>query len=177
MIGEIKEISTVDGQMIAIIKDMNKIDGSGPEVTATIMQSGGSEFYPLVGDKVVYHRTGQEIVVTGIFAKDTDTSRGEGLLFSRSAAGTIAATVHLKANGAIEVKPGTGQVAAVGNGADFVAMAAKVDASIEAIATAIEGAGVQAGDGGAVFKGNIVTALGISLPLIGSVASTNLKAD
>lgn len=161
-IGQIKELSIVDGQITAVVET-----GSGPAVTATVMPQAGGEFHPQVGDTVYFRHAGQEVVVLGIFSSDAITTPGESLIFARNAAGEVVTKIHLKADG----------IAYVGTGLDFVALAAKVDASIDAIVNAIAGAAVLAGDGGAAFKANIGAALGISLPAIGSVASTNLKAD
>lgn len=171
-IGHIKTVSVVDGQVTAYVTT-----GSGTGVTVTIMPQGSLDFQPLAGDAVQFHRSGQEIVVTGVFSEDNQAGPGEAVLFSRTSPGVIAATVHVKATGAIEVKPGTGQVAGVGEGSDFVAMSTKTDQKIQAILDAINGAAVGSADGGAAFKANIVAALNVSLPAIGPVASSNLKAD
>lgn len=62
----------------------------------------------------------------------------------------------------------------IGTGTDFVAMAAKVTTQLAALKSAISGAGVTAGDGGAAFKTAILAALS-TWP--GAIASTDLKAD
>lgn len=161
-LGTIKEISTVDGQHVAIIET-----GSGPAVTATIMQGGSVDFNPLAGDRVLFHYVGREVVVSAIFSEDATSAPGEWLVFSRNTAGVVQATLHLKADGTVNA----------GNGSDFVAMSTTTDQKIEAIYNAIASAAVGSADGGAAFKANIIAALDISWPLIGSIASTNLKAD
>ena len=55
--------------------------------------------------------------------------------------------------------------------ADFVALAAKVDAELAKVKAAIAGAAVSAGDGGATFKSNIVAALNFA-----TTAATKTKA-
>lgn len=63
---------------------------------------------------------------------------------------------------------------------DALALASKVEARLEAIFNAINGAAVLAGDGGAVFKAAIITALNlVSLPgdFPKPVGSTTVKAD
>lgn len=162
MIGTIKEISTVDGQHTVIIET-----GSGPAVTATVMQSAGVDFQPLAGDRAVYHYAGSEVVVSAIFSEDATSGPGEWLVFSRDSAGVVQAKVHLKSDGTVNC----------GTGADFVSMSTTTDQKIEAIYNAIAAAVVGSADGGATFRTNIIAALDISWPAIGSIASTNLKAD
>ena len=60
-----------------------------------------------------------------------------------------------------------------GDGADFVAMAAKTKAQFAALKTAISGWSPNAGDGGAALK----TALATFLTSSSEVKSSNLKAD
>lgn len=172
MIGHIKSVTVGDGQVVATIET-----GAGPAVTATVMPMGSLDFQPLPGDSVLFHRSGQEICISAVFSEDNQAGPGEAVIFSRSAPGVITAIVHLKADGTIEIKPGQGMTANIGNGIDFVAMATKTDAKIEAIKTAISVAAVGSADGGAAFKENIIAALDASWPAIGSIASTNLKAD
>lgn len=64
-----------------------------------------------------------------------------------------------------------------GTGTDFVALAKVTDDKIQAIADAIANAAVTPMDGGAAFKAAIVATLSVQLPLLGTVASSNLKAD
>ena len=170
MIGHIKEIKVVAGQVIAIIET-----GSGPAVTGTIMPMGSLDFQPLVGDSVVFHKAGQEIVVTAVFSEDSTAGPGETVLFSRSGPMAIMAIVHLKADGVIEIKPGPGQVAGVGTATDFVAMATKVDLLWSTLWTVFNSWVVAPTDGGGALK----TAFLAAFPPPGpnSVASTNLKAD
>lgn len=58
--------------------------------------------------------------------------------------------------------------------ADALALASKVEAELAAVKAAISGAAVLAGDGGAVFKTNIIAALA-GFPA--SVGSSTVKAD
>lgn len=58
---------------------------------------------------------------------------------------------------------------------DFVALSSLVEARLAAIKAAIAGAAVAAGDGGALFKTNIITALGVGFPA--SVAAAKVKAE
>lgn len=64
-----------------------------------------------------------------------------------------------------------------GGGTDFVALAKATDDKIQAIADAITNAAVTPMDGGAAFKAAIIAAMTPALAAIGSVASSNLKAD
>jgi hypothetical protein len=64
-----------------------------------------------------------------------------------------------------------------GGGTDFVALAMATDNKIQAIADAITNAAVTPMDGGAAFKAAIIAAMTPALAAIGSVASSNLKAD
>jgi len=65
----------------------------------------------------------------------------------------------------------------VADGSDFVALAKKVDDTFDAFLDAITNAIPVAQDGGAALQQSIIASLNISLPLIGSVASTKLKTD
>jgi hypothetical protein len=172
-IGHIKTVSVVDGQY-----EITVDTGSGPAITATLMLPAGIDAKPLAGDAVRFSRNGQEIAITGLFTEDVNADDGEAILFSRSGDGSIVASVWMKNDGSIEILPDSGQVAGVGDASDFVAMAAKTDAKVDAIVYAITNAAVGgAPDAGAAFKANMVSLLGVSIPAIGSVASTNLKAD
>jgi hypothetical protein len=167
MIGTIKETSTVDGQIKAIVET-----GSGPAVTVVIMQSGGVDFHPMPGDTVLYEQTGEEINVTAVFSQDSTTAAGEWLAFSRNAAGTVMASIYLKANGEVIITPTL--TAKVGTGADFVALAAKVDALWLTLYTLLTTWTPATGDGGLAFK----TAALLAFPAPpATVASANLKAD
>jgi hypothetical protein len=60
---------------------------------------------------------------------------------------------------------------------DYVALSSKVETELTKIKTAISGAGVLAGDGGATFKTNIIAALNAStMGATGSTAATKVKA-
>lgn len=60
---------------------------------------------------------------------------------------------------------------------DFVALSSKVEAELAKIKSAIKGAAVTAGDGGAAFKSNIMSALNSSgMGASGSTAATKVKA-
>lgn len=76
------------------------------------------------------------------------------------------ARVHLKADGTIE--------AGAGGTVNAVALANLVASELSALKSAISGAAVVAGDGGAAFKANILTALA-SWP--GAVAASKVKAE
>ena len=78
--------------------------------------------------------------------------------------------VFLKANGKVYL----GSPAAT----DYVALASKVEAELNKIKTAISGAAVSPGDGGAAFKTNIISALnGSSMGAAGSTAATKVLAE
>lgn len=171
-IGHIKTLKVVDGQY-----EITVDTGSGPAVTATLMFPPGIDAKPIKGDAVMFSRNGQEIAITGLFTEDVQAGDGEAILFSRSSDGAAVASVWMKSTGAIEILPGAGQVAGVGNASDFVAMSSKTDAKVQAIVDAITNATVGSADGGATFKANMISLLGASIPTIGSVASNNLKAD
>ena len=158
MIGLIKEIRTQDGQHVAIVET-----GSGPAVTATVMQSGNADFCPMPGDRVLFHRNGREIVISAIFAQTATAGMGETLIFARNAEGAVTATFHLKADGTV----------AAGAGSDAVAMGAKTDAIVSVIASTATGQ-VCASPGSAC---PFATALKAAMEALPSVASTNLKAD
>jgi hypothetical protein len=172
-IGHIKSVRVVEGQYELVITT-----GSGPAVTATLMFPPGIDAKPIKGDAVRFSRNGQEIVVTGVFTEDARAANGEAILFARSADGEISGSVWMKKGGMIEIIPGDGKRCDVGNGSDFVAMAEKTDAKVDAIVDAITNATIGTSpDAGAAFKANMISALQVSIPAIGSVASTNLKAD
>jgi len=175
--GTIKEIKTDDGLIIASVETLVTNKAGGQALSVVVGQAAGMECHPCVGDTVYFDRHGQEYVALALFSQDTAAAAGEVYLFSRSAPDVIAATVHLKADGKIEIKPGTGQPASVGNGGDWVAMATVTDQKIQAIADAITNAAVGSADGGAAFKANITAAMNPALIALGSAASTNLKAD
>jgi len=177
MTGIIKEITTDDGLIVASVETLATNKAGGQALSVVIGQAAGMECYPCKGDTVYFDLHGPEYVAKALFTQDTSAEPGEVYIFSRSAPEVIAATVHLKSDGSIEIKPGAGMNAAVGNGSDAVAMAAKTDAKVDAIANAISGAAVGSSDGGAAFKANIMSILTPALEDIGSVASTNLKAD
>lgn len=61
----------------------------------------------------------------------------------------------------------------INGGADYVALASKVEAQLTALKGAINGAAVAPADGGALFKANLMAALS-SWP--GSTASTSVKS-
>lgn len=158
-LGIIKEIRITDGQLKAIVET-----GSGEAVTATVMQAGTVDYYPLPGDRVLYHYAGQEVVVSAIFSEDNSVALGEILLFSRDAAGVVQATFHLKADG----------LTVVGQGLDFVAMAAKVNAMFALIDSIITTWVPVANDGGAALQTLWSTAYPAGKQ---DVDSANLKAD
>lgn len=160
-IGTIKEIKPVDGQLQAVIET-----GSGPAVTATIMQAGAVDFFPIPGDRVLYHYAGKEVVVSAIFSEDNSAAPGEWLVFSRNPAGEVQAVLHLKADGTVNA----------GTGADFVALAAKVDALWATLDKLFRTDWTPvANDGGAALQMAWLTVAFPTPP--SSVASTNLKAD
>jgi len=172
MNGTIKEIKKVDGQIIAAV-----LVGDRQEVEVVIGQPPGDDGYPMEGDHVTFDRSGAEYVAFAVDSVDAETATGEKRIFSRDTTGAIVAYIHLDAAGKVSISPGTGKTCKVGTGGDFVALAQRVEAKIDAIVTAIGTSAVQAGDGGALLASNIVAALNISLPLIGDVKSSNLKAD
>lgn len=79
------------------------------------------------------------------------------------------AQIHTKSGGTVEVTSG-----GAASADDYVAQSGKVESEIQTIVDAIKGAAVSAGDGGAVFKANIIAALNDP---VGSTSSSNLKAD
>jgi hypothetical protein len=172
-IGDILEIETEEGQFVA------RVDCDyGAQVTATITQSGGCDFYPQKGDRVVFSRTGgSEIVILAVFSEDGAVGSGEWRTFSRDSTGSVKAVIHAKNDGSIAITNASGKTVDVGGALDFVAMATKVDNTFQAILTSIQGAAVGSADGGATFKSNLATAIQAALNTIGSVASQNLKAD
>ena len=93
-LGTIKEVKTVDGQHTVIIET-----GSGPAVTATVMQSGGADFQPLKGDRAVYHYAGAEVVVSAIFSEDAESGPGEWRVFSRDSSGAVTGFFKISSNG------------------------------------------------------------------------------
>jgi hypothetical protein len=178
-IGEIKSVRVVDGQVTAVIQT-----GAGPAVTATVLMPAGLDFQPLAGDTVKFHRSGQEIVVTGLFTEDTQAGPGEAILFSRADDGDIVATIWMKASGAIEITPGDGQVAGVGNGTHPVALATPIDTFLNALVAAVAPGGtpILTPSPGATcpVAASVYAAMGVAWPPPGTAAacgSTNLKAD
>lgn len=177
-IGHIKSVQIVDGQVEMVVDT-----GSGPAVTATLMFPPGIDSQPLPGDAVRYSRNGQEIVVTGVFTESSQSGPGEAVLFSRTSDGVIAATVHMKADGAIEIKPGTGRTAGVGNGTDFVAMSTPLNLVLSTLLTSVAPAGVPivTPSPGATcpVAAAVLAAMIAAFPPTGTAAcgSTNLKAD
>ena len=85
------------------------------------------------------------------------------------------AIVHFKADGSIAIVPSGSGLVHVGAdpGAEFIALATKVATELTALKSAISGAAVAGGDGGATFKSNILAAL-TAWP--GDVAATKAKA-
>jgi len=160
MIGQIKEVKIVDGRIEAVVET-----GTGQEVTANVMAGAGSEYHPLAGDTVLFHWVGQEVVVAAVIGADASANAGEALIFGRNASGVVVSSVHCKADGTV----------VTGFGADFVAMAAKVDLLWATLWGTFNTWAPVAQDGGAALK----TAFLAAFPPPGpsSVASTNLKAD
>jgi hypothetical protein len=169
-IGEILEVENEDGQLVA------RVDcGWGQQISAVVQQSAGCDFYPLKGDRVVFHRTsGSEIVITAIFASNSGVEKGEWKIASRNQAGTVAAVFHLKADGSIAITNGTGKLVNVGGAGGFVAMAQKVDLLWSTLWTCFNSWAPVAQDGGAALRTAFLAAFP-STPQ--STASTNLKAD
>jgi phage gp45-like len=150
---------------------------SGESIDAERVQPYGLSANPPVDSEalVTYPSADHEQGV--IFACDCGQWRIKGLKSGEVALySQYEQKVLLKNNGDIETTfPGLQKF---GNGSDFVAMAQKVDSSIDAIVNAISAAVTSTvPDGGALFKSNIMSALTPALEAIGSVASTNVKAD
>jgi hypothetical protein len=177
-VGKIIEIAKEDGQLIA------RIDCDwGQQITATIQQSSGVDFYPLAGDRVVFHRTGgSEIVITAIFSGDSEVDPGEFKVASRNQAGTVSAVFHLKADGSIAITNGTGKTVNVGGASGFVAMAQGIDLFLTTLCTSVAPGGTPV----------VTPTPGASCPVAAAVyaammaaftsstsdcGSTNLKAD
>jgi hypothetical protein len=179
MIGTIKEfVSYEEGQIAAIIAD-----GCGVEVTATIMPMGNLDFHPLVGDTVVFHYAGQEVVVTAVFSEDSTAAPGQAILFARQADGNIVASILLHSNGEILVTLGNGKTMRIGNGTDFVAMSAGINTYLSTLSAAVAPGGTPVvtpavGQPCPVATA-IVAALLAAYPPSGTPAcqSSNLQAD
>ena len=167
-LGVIKEIRVVEGQLKAVIET-----GSGPAVTATIMQAGTVDYHPLPGDRVLYHYAGQEVVVSAIFSEDNLAALGEVLIFGRDATGVVQVTFHLKADG----------WAVVGTGADAVAMSTPLDTYLSNLLNTVAPGGVAivtpAVGQPCPVASAILAAMIAAFPPAGVAAcgSTNLKAD
>jgi phage tail protein X len=65
----------------------------------------------------------------------------------------------------------------VGGGADYVALAQKVEDKVQAIVDAITNAAPGSMDGGAAYKAAMIALLNASLPAIGPVAAQKTKTD
>ena len=94
-------------------------------------------------------------------AKFAETDQANDLVLGK----TDGAVLHLKPNGEVHAGAATAS--------SFVALATLVAAELTALKTAISGAAVVTGDGGAAFKTNLLAALA-SWP--GNVAATKVKA-
>lgn len=170
-IGHIKSVSTIDGQIVCQVES-----GSGPVVSAVLFESAGSEFYPMPGDRVLFHRTGQEIVITGVLAGDTETDRGQGLILSRNSAGNIVARILLDNTGRVTITPDNG--VRIGNGSSPVTLASRNDAIWSALANACNAfAPPGTPDGGAALSSAIAGAISGAGGTPVNTGSSNLEAD
>jgi len=177
-----KLMSLIGRGMISKVDDGNpiqlvEISGlAGEEIDAERLQPYGITSNPPAGAETVYGYTSADHEQAVAFVCDcgkwriTGLQSGEVALYSQHGQ-----TILLEENGDV-VTTMSGE-AKFGNGADFVALAQKVDDSFQAILTSIQGAAVGSADGGAAFKTNLAAAIQAALESIGSVASGNLKAD
>lgn len=95
----------------------------------------------------------------------------DGIEADSTAIYTSGAWIVIKANGSIEIRAKAGGTVSIGAGGIPAELATKAD--LAQLKAAIAGAAVVAGDGGAAFKVNIGTALGLAWPH----GTTVLKAE
>lgn len=177
-VGKIIEVTKEEGQLLA------RIDCDwGQQITATIQQSSGIDFYPLAGDRVVFHRTsGSEIVITAIYSSDSGVDPGEWKIGSRNQTGTVAAVFHLKTDGSIAITNGTGKTVNVGGAGGFVAMAQKLDTFLTTLCTSVAPSGVAVvtptpGSACPVATAVYAAMMAAFTSSTSNCGSTNLKAD
>lgn len=135
-IGHIEKVSTVDGHIVCDV-DI----GSGPVVSAILYASGCSEMHPMKGDRVVFVRTGQEIIITAVLANEASTTRGQALIFSRNESGEVVASILLGSDGRVTVSPAAG--ARVGNGNSPVALATPLNTFLSTLVNAVSPGGTS----------------------------------
>lgn len=164
-IGHIKETRIVDGQIVCDVET-----GNGQTVTAVLFADAGSEYHPLPGDRVVFEKAGQDIVIKAVLSEDASTSGGQGLIFSRNAAGEVVASILLGSDGRVTISPSTD--VRVGNGQSPVALANNVDALWNALWGVFNG-------WTPVYESALKTGFLAAFQPPGpqSVASNNLRAD
>lgn len=115
MIGTIKEIATEGGQAIAIVET-----GAGPAVSAVCMFPAGMECQPVVGDMVIYDRTGKDAVIFAVLKDAVEGQPGEIWLLARNASGVVKGQIVAKQDGSIKAS----------NDAGFLELAASGQVSI-----------------------------------------------
>lgn len=97
MIGTIKEIATDGGQAVAIVET-----GAGPAVSAVCMFPAGMECQPVVGDMVIYDRTGKDCVIFAVLKDAVEGQPGEVWFSARTASGVVKSQIVAKQDGSIK---------------------------------------------------------------------------
>ena len=110
-IGEIKTVAREGSYVVATVAN-----GAGVEVTGVIMSPLGSEFFPIVGDTVIFQRTGNEIVIMAGLSVSEDGASGDVGLFARDAIGAKKANLWLRSDGLIEMSNDSGNFSLAANG-------------------------------------------------------------
>ena len=101
--GFIKEIETVEGQIIAIVSF-----GNGDEKTCITYGIAGGLSYPQVGDQCLVSNIGNEWIIEAVFTNDESLLNGEVILFGRDTDGARVSVIHLGNDGAVKISNNEG---------------------------------------------------------------------
>lgn len=103
MIGTIKEITADGGQAVAVVET-----GAGPAVSAVCMFPAGMECQPVVGDMVIYDRTGKDAVIFAVLKDAVEGQPGELWFSARDTYGTVKGQIVAKGDGSIKASNDAG---------------------------------------------------------------------
>jgi hypothetical protein len=146
-IGFIKSIKLDAGNPVAEIET-----GSGVEVTGVVINPLGTEFWPIVGDTVLFVRAGGEILILCGLSLDCTGAPGEVSIYSRSSSGAITAQLWLRSGGAVTVEA-DGAVSVTSGGAVTVEADGAVSVTSGGAVT-VEADGAVSVTSGGVFSVN-----------------------
>jgi hypothetical protein len=101
-IGTIKSIALEGEYIVAAVET-----GAGPEVTGVVMGSAGAEFFPVVGDVVLFERTGKEIAVLATLTV-AQGDPGGVIIRGRDETGAVVSLVMMSVDGSVKIQNDNG---------------------------------------------------------------------